>query len=117
MNLMTPAANYISEVSYGTTTINPQYVETTLSQPSSYYYHPSRNVLIEMTQEVITNLVTADPNIFTKGTPATNDDISRMVILTNDPNFVGDWATTGPWPYDLPGGLTRRILSIGEFGP
>ncbi|TFH50196.1 MAG: hypothetical protein E4G92_00525, partial [Bacteroidia bacterium] len=109
MNLMTAAGNYISEVSYGTTTINPQYVETTLSQPSSFYYHPSRNVLIEMAQEVITNLVTANPNIFTQGTPATNDDIARMVILTNDPNFVGDWATTGPWPYDLPGGLTRRI--------
>ena len=109
LNLMTAAGNYISEVSYGATTINPQYVETTLSQPSSYYYHPSRNVLIEMAQEVITNLVTADPDIFTQGTPATNDDIARLVILTNDPNFVGDWATTGEWPYDLPTGLTRRI--------
>ena len=29
----------------------------------------SRNVLIEMAQEVITNLVTANPNIFTQGTP------------------------------------------------
>jgi len=109
INLLTAVAGYISEVSYGGTTIVPQYVETTLSQPSSYYYHPSRNVLIEMAQEAIANLLAADPNIFTMGTAATADDIARMVILTNDPSYVGDWATTGPWPYDLPGGLTRRI--------
>jgi hypothetical protein len=66
-------------------------------------------VLIEMTQEVVSNLVAADPNVFTRGTATPTDDISRLVILTNDPSFIGDWATTGGWPYDLPGGLTRRI--------
>jgi hypothetical protein len=32
-----------------------------------------------------------------------------MVIVINDVNFTGDWATTGPWPYDLPAGITRPI--------
>jgi M6 family metalloprotease-like protein len=108
-NIMTEAANYVSAVSYGTATIVPSYEEVQVPHPSTYYYHPSRNVLIEMAEDVIDELLTADPDIFDKGTPATADDVDRMLIVLNDQNFTGDYATTGPWPYDLPGGLTRRI--------
>lgn len=109
-NIMTDVADYIDEVSYGTVSINSVYPNPViLDRPSSYYYHTSRNVLIEMTEDVIDKLIAADPNVFDRGTPATADDIDRMVIVLNDQNFTDDWATTGPWPYDLPGGLTRRI--------
>ncbi|UCF04833.1 MAG: S8 family serine peptidase [bacterium] len=108
-NVINTVATYINDVSYGEAAIVPEYAEVVLGQPSTYYYDPSRNVLIEMTQDVIDELITANPNVFDKGTPATNDDIDRMMIVLNDQNFTDDWATTGPWPYDLPGGLTRRI--------
>jgi M6 family metalloprotease-like protein len=109
-NIMTDVTQYFDDVSYGTVSIDPVYPNpVTLDHDRSYYFHPSRNLLIEMTEEVIDKLITADPDVFDRGTAATADDIDRMVIVLNDPNFIGDWATTGPWPYDLPGGLTRRI--------
>ncbi|MEE9443691.1 MAG: S8 family serine peptidase [candidate division Zixibacteria bacterium] len=108
-NIMTNVENYIEDISYDVVDIQPDYTEVSLSQPSTHYYHPSRNVLIEMTQDVIDELIAADPNTFDKGTAATNDDIDRLIIVLNDQNFTDDYATTGPWPYDLPGGLTRRI--------
>ena len=108
-NLMTNAVNYISEVSYGNTTIIPEYAEVSLSQPQLFYKHASRNLLIEMAQETIDLLIANNANVFTKGTADPADDIDRMIIILNDNSFIGDWATTGGWPYDLPGGLTRRI--------
>lgn len=108
-NIMTNAANYVAEVSYGTATLNPSYATVTLPQPSTFYYHPSRNVLVEMTEDVVAALLAADPNTFDLGTADPADDIGRMIVVLNDPGFTGDWATTGPWPYDLPTGLTRRI--------
>ena len=35
-----------------------------------------------------------------------------MIIVTNDVNFTGDWATTGPWPYDMPGRLHAADLGL-----
>ena len=46
-------------------------------------------------------LVAAEPNLFT--------GFDRMIIVTNDINFTGDWATTGPWPYQMPAGFTQPI--------
>ncbi|MGD2084970.1 MAG: S8 family serine peptidase [Candidatus Aminicenantes bacterium] len=113
-NIMTEVINYFATVSYNGVTLNPEYPPPVLfdqpsEHPSTYYYHPSRNVLIELTGDVIEKLIAANADVFDKGTPATADDIDRMIIVLNDQNFTGDWATTGPWPYDLPGGLTRRI--------
>ena len=56
---------------------------------------------IELTEEVVAALVGAEPTLF--------DTIERMIIVTNDAGFSGDWATTGPWPYTLPAGFTRPI--------
>lgn len=109
-NIMTTVSNYFDEVSYAGVSIDPVYPNpVTLPHASTYYNHPSRNLLIEMSQDVIDALIAADANVFDRGTAATADDIDRMLIVINDPMFVGDWATTGPWPYDLPTGLTRRI--------
>lgn len=116
-NLMTDVVSYFNEVAYGQATVLPEYRgPLALDHPKDYYYHPSRNLLIELTQEAVEKLVAADPNVFDKGTPAEADDIDRMIIVTNDVNFTGDWATTGPWPYDMPGGFTRPIsVSVQSY--
>lgn len=108
-NLIADLGTYINEVSYGQATIVPAFRgPVNLDHNKDYYYHPDRNLLIELTEEVVAKLVTAEPNLF--------DDFERMIIVTNDVNFTGDWATTGPWPYDLPVGFTRPIsVSIQSY--
>ena len=106
---MANVASYVSTISYNQTTILPEYRSVNLDNPTTFYYHPTRNLLIELTTEAVQKLVAADANVFTKGTADPADDIDRVVIVTNDTNFNGDWATTGPWPYDLPGGFTRPL--------
>lgn len=108
-NLITEVNTYINEVSYGQTTIDPVYESVTLTTPLGSYLSLDSNPLIEMTQDVVAQLIAANPNIFDQGTADPNDDIDRIMILLNDQGFTGDWATTGPWPYELPTGLTRRI--------
>ncbi len=101
-SVMVDLADYIDEVSYGVATVVPMYRGAIdLDHNRDYYYHPDRNLLIELTEEVVAKLVTAEPSLF--------DTIERMIIVTNDVNFTGDWATTGPWPYQLPTGFTRPI--------
>jgi M6 family metalloprotease-like protein len=116
-NTMQQAAAYISEVSYGQASVLSTFRgPITLDHPKDYYYHPSRNLLIELTQEVVEKLVTAEPNVFDRGTGDPADDIDRIVIVTNDVNFTGDWATTGPWPYDMPAGFQRPLsVSIQSY--
>jgi hypothetical protein len=108
-NLMADADTYVREVSYGQTTVVPLFRGiVSLDHPKDYYYHPDRNLLIELTQEIVAKLVATEPNLFAT--------IERMVIVTNDVNFSGDWATTGPWPYDLPGGFTAPIsVSVQSY--
>lgn len=109
-NLMTDLETTVSEASYGQATINPSYPDPVLlAHARSYYFSPSRNPLIEMAEEVIAKLVAADGSVFDRGTADPADDIDRLIIVLNDPSFIDDWATTGPWPYNLPAGLTRRI--------
>lgn len=109
VNLMNDLNTYVSETSYGLTTINASFVNVTLTTPLGTYMANNSNLLVEMTEDVVAQLIAANPNIFTQGTAATNDDIDRIIILLNDRNFTGDWATTGPWPYTLPTGLTSRL--------
>jgi hypothetical protein len=79
-----------------------------LDHNKDYYYHPDRNLLIELTEEVVAKLVAVEPNLF--------DTLERMIIVTNDVNFTEDWATTGPWPYALPAGFTQPIsVSIQSY--
>ncbi len=116
-NLMTDVADYIDEVSHGQATVNPLYRgPILLDHNKDYYYHPERSLLVELVEEVVAKLVAAEANLFDRGTGDPNDDIDRMIIVTNDVNFTGDWATTGPWPYNLPGGFTRPIsVSVQSY--
>jgi subtilase family protein/CARDB protein len=101
-NVMTEVVDYIDEVSYSQASVVPAYRGVVdLDHNKDYYYHPDRHLLIELTEEVVAKLVAAEANVL--------DNVERLVIVTNDVNFTGDWATTGPWPYDVPGGFTRPI--------
>lgn len=108
-NLMADLGDYIDEVSYGQATVVPAFRgPLTLDHNKDYYYHPDRNLLFELTEEVVAKLVAVEQNLF--------DTLERMIIVTNDVNFTGDWSTTGPWPYDLPAGFTRPIsVSIQSY--
>lgn len=108
-SLMVDVADYIDTVSYGQTTVVPAFRgPLTLDHNKDYYYHPDRNLLIELTEEVVAKLVAAEANLFTT--------LERMIIVTNDINFTGDWATTGPWPYQMPAGFTQPIsVSIQSY--
>jgi hypothetical protein len=108
-NLMADLGTYIAEVSYGQASVVPAFRgPISLDHDKDYYYHPDRNLLIELTEEVVAKLVATEPTLF--------NDLERMIIVTNDINFTGDWATTGPWPYDLPGGFTRPIsVSVQSY--
>lgn len=108
-NLMAESGTYINEVSYGQAGLVPEFRgPVNLDHNKDHYYHPDRNLLIELTEEVVAKLVAIEPNLF--------NDFERMIVVTNDINFTGDWATTGPWPYDLPAGFTRPIsVSIQSY--
>ncbi|RDD61900.1 S8 family serine peptidase [Ferruginivarius sediminum] len=116
-NKIADVVDYYDEVSYGEIEIIPDYRgPISLDQPRSYYYHPSRSLLVEMTQEVVDKLLTADPDVFDRGTADPADDIDRILVVTNDPGFDKDRATTGPWPYDMPAGLPRPLsVSVHSF--
>ncbi|MDJ0823536.1 MAG: S8 family serine peptidase, partial [Paracoccaceae bacterium] len=116
-NIMTDVVSYYDEVSLGEVELLPEYRgPISLDHPRNYYYHPTRSLLVELTQEVVDKLIAADADVFDKGTAATADDIDRIVIVTNDPAFNEDRATTGPWPYDMPAGLPRPLsVSVHSY--
>jgi hypothetical protein len=108
-SLMEDVADYVDEVSYGQATVVPAFRgPLSLDHNKDYYYHPDRNLLIELTEEVVAKLVAVEPNLF--------NTFERMIIVTNDINFDDDWATTGPWPYQLPAGFTAPIsVSVQSY--
>ena len=108
-NLMADAGAYISAVSYAQASLVPAFRgPIALDHPKSYYYHPNRSLLIELTEEVVAKLVASEPTLF--------DTIERLVMVTNDVDFDDDAATTGPWPYAMPAGFTRPIsVSVHSY--
>ena len=109
-NLMAEVGTYISEVSYGQASVVPAFRgPVILDHNKDYYYHPDRNLLIELTEEVVAKLVEAEPNLF--------NDFERIIVVTNDINFTGDWATTGPWPFIFPQASPDRSRSRSSHTP
>ena len=107
--LIDSLGKYVDTVSYEGAELDPVYYSVSLGNPLANYLATDSNPLIEMAEDVIAQLLAADANAFDRGTTDVTDDIDRLIILLNDQNFTGDWATTGNWPYELPGGLTRPI--------
>lgn len=113
---VTGAAAWIERVSYGQTTVVPLYRgPVALDHDSAHYQDSRRNLLVEMAEEVLDKLITAEPAVLDGATAEAADDIDRVVIVVNDPAFQRDWATTGLWPYDAAG--ETRFLSVSVQGP
>lgn len=111
-------AQWVKTVSYNLATILPVVIgPVTLDQPEAHYVTtPSNNLLVEMAGEAINKVLLANPAILDGPTSAPGDDIDRVVLVVNDPAFVADWATTGLWPYTLPGG-DIKYLTVSVQGP
>lgn len=107
------AGQWINEVSYEFTTLEPQFRgPITLDHDSDHYTGPDQHPLVEMTNEVLSKLMTDEPDILDGLTEDPEDDVDRLVIALNDPSLDTGWATTGPWSYDV-GGLWTQFG--GEF--
>jgi M6 family metalloprotease-like protein len=101
-------ADWIEEVSYGEVTVEPLYRgPVTLAHDSDYYASPSNNLLIEVAQDVLDSLLADEPELLDGMLPTPDDDIDRLILVTNDTAEV-DWATTGHWPYSV-GGEDRYL--------
>ena len=101
-NLMIDVANQIFRASNGKITIAPVFRGVlVLDRNKDYYYQRDRNLLIELSEEVMAKLVGAEPMIL--------NGIERMIVVTNDMNLSGDFANTGPWSCKLPAESTRSF--------
>jgi virulence-associated protein VagC len=113
---VTEANEWLGRVSYGLTALEPLFVgPVTLDHDAAYYQSASSNLLIEMTTEVLTKLLEAQPDVLDGPTGEAADDIDRVILVVNDLRFITDWATTGHWPYELAG--KTRHLSVSVQGP
>lgn len=101
---------YLDEVTYHQVSLNPTIKGWyNLPHDRAYYYdQTARNLLIELVQDA---LDAVEPGF--DFTP-----FERMILITNDDGSGGetrgqqDWATTGPWPYELPAALGTKRLSV-----
>jgi M6 family metalloprotease-like protein len=109
MTTVTDLASYFAETSYNKTTIVPSYVGPfTLPHNHDYYTSGSHHPIIDLSTDAIAVALAASATAL--------DTIDRLVVVTNEPGTDNDWATTGPWPYDLPAGLPRPLsVSIQGF--
>ena len=112
------AAQWISEVSYAQAWLAPAYLgPIVLDHERAFYATPDQTLLVDMTTEVLEKVVASSAGISAlEGEPTDpEDDIGRVVLVVNDPEFDGDWATTGHWPFIVNG--TARYLSVSVVGP
>ena len=117
-NQIDDAETYFDHVAYGNLAINEVFHTDViaLSQAPSAYKPPNGHPLVEIVQEILPSIAAElDPDL---ANPA--DDIDRLLIVTNDPNFTddidGSWATIGTSNVGLIAGLTRPI-SISVHDP
>lgn len=109
MTTMTDVASYVAETSYNQTTIVPSYVGPfNLPHNHDYYTSGGHHPIIDLSTDAIAAALAASATAL--------DNIDRLVVVTNESGTDNDWATTGPWPYDLPTGLPRPLsVSIQGF--
>jgi M6 family metalloprotease-like protein len=102
MTTINDVASYVAEASYGKTTLVPTYVGPyTLPNNHDYYSSSGHHPIIDVATDAIAAVIAASATAL--------DGIDRLVIVTNESGTENDWATTGPWPYDLPAGLPRPL--------
>ena len=111
------AGAWLNEVSYSQVDVTPIFRGPVwLRRGRGYYHSPERKALVDMTTEVLERLLRTEPEVLDGPNPEDpDDDVSRIVLVVNDPQFRLDRATTGPWPYVIDGSV--RYLSVSIHGP
>lgn len=104
---------YLKGVAYGGPTLKATvkgWYE--LGNTRDHYYDKTKaNLLIELVDDVIALIHKKEPKFDFK-------ILERMIVLTNDDGSGNEtrgqkeWATTGPWPYELPKALGAKRLSV-----
>ncbi len=117
MDKVTLAGQWIEEVSYGQTIIDPYFAGTySLDEPRSFYDQPDQSMLVDMATEILDKLLLDQPDILDGATADPDDDIDRLILVVNDASFTEDWATTGNWIYNISSG-GQKYLSVSIQGP
>jgi len=107
---------WIRQVSYNLARIVPLFRgPINLNNPQATYSTGEQSLLIDMSTEVLQKMLMAEPTVLDGPTADPADDIGRVLIVVNDMAFNIDFATTGNWPFALPGGT--RYLSVSVQGP
>jgi hypothetical protein len=68
-----------------------------------------------MTTDALGALLPGPAALLDGAGPSTDDDIGRVILVTNERVAETDWALSEPWPYHLPGG-TDRYLTVSVHG-
>jgi len=105
--------NYLTAVAYGQAPLT--HITTGWHElpgiRRSYYDGTSANVLIDLVEDAIDVVAIDRPDIIFS-------NFDRLLIITNDDGSGGetrgqnDWATTGPWPYEVPAAFSNKLLSV-----
>jgi subtilisin family serine protease len=110
-NQIDDAKTYFDHIAYGEVAFNERFHANVISltRPPSDYKPPNAHPLVEIVGEIlpaITAELDPDPT-------DPDDDIDRLLIVTNDPDFTdgidGSWATIGASNVGLIAGLIRPI--------
>lgn len=104
--------DYLKVVTYDKAKLNPTIMGWyTLPYDRAHYYdETAAHVLIDLVGDALA-LVAADPSF------GGFSGVDRVLVITNDDGTGGvkggdrEYATTGPWPYTLPGALGKRWMS------
>ena len=109
-------AAWVEQTSYGLTHVKPLYRgPVSLDNPESTYSTGEETLLIDMSTEVLQKLLASEPTVLDGETADPEDDIDRVIIVVNNPNFTIDFATTKNWPYEVNG--KTIYLSVSVQGP
>jgi M6 family metalloprotease-like protein len=103
-NIQTALNNYYSQASWSlvtfTVTATPDWIN--LDHDPGHYYAADMEPLMELVQESIDKAITQGVSFA---------GVDRVLVLTNESGARGDNATTGFWPYNVPGTGSAMISS------
>lgn len=104
---------WTNEVSWGKASVKPLYRgDVTLPHTRAYYADPSRSPLVEMATDGLNIVLAAEPDLVDGVSASPLDDITRVILVTNDMSQSIHFATTGPWPYRTSTGDRYLTVSI-----
>ncbi len=83
--------------------------------PRSYYRQESQHPLFALVVDALDAALAEQPTLLNQGSTSPTDDITRVIVVSNDPEITTDASTPAPWPYRV--GLNRVVLTASVLGP